>query len=54
MTIVLRLPQMGDMCGGWEITQGILEIGLAYERLMILSLSASWIFLCAITQKSQL
>jgi hypothetical protein len=41
---------MEDMCGGWETIQGILEIGLAYERLTILSLSASWIFLCVATQ----
>lgn len=53
MIIVLSLPRMGDMSGGWGITQGILEIGLAYEKLTILSLSVSWIFLC-VTSKSQL
>lgn len=47
MTIFLSLPQMGNTSDGYEITQGILEIGLAYEKLTILPLSVSWIFLCA-------
>lgn len=46
MTIFLSLPRMGNTCDGCEITQDILEIGLAYERLTMLPLSVSLIFLC--------
>lgn len=46
MTIFLSLPRMGNTCDGCEITQDILEIGLAYERLTMLPLSVSLISLC--------